>query len=422
MHRTAENASPPYSPWLPKMSRPWRDPGVEHNRPPALAPPMNLVHRPSPQLWLPAAIGLVAGLALLLVGGWHVASLVAAAALPVAGLAVGRHLQHQHRALHSAIDGYLAGQHDFAAQVAPIWSEQIEASRGQMESAITELTERFSGITARIDIAVQAAAAETQSTEDTESGLVAVFGRSERELAAVIESQRSAMRGMVNMLEKVQGLDRFIAELHEMAADVAKIAQQTNLLALNAAIEAARSGEAGRGFAVVAKEFRLLSTQSGDTGRRIAEKADIISQAIVETRNAVRTSVQVEDGSMSHAEAAIGRVLSDFRDITDALLRSSTLLKDESIGLKSEVGAALVQLQFQDRVSQIMSHVRDNIGGLPAQFQGNAEQHAQDGALRPLDATAFLAELKKTYVTIDQHVIHDGGQVARSTQTEVTFF
>ncbi len=383
---------------------------------------MNAVQRPSPQLWLPAALGLAAGLALLLLGGWQGASLVAAAALPIAGLAVGRHLRQQHHALHAAIDGYLAGQQAFAAQVAPIWSEQIEASRSQMESAITALTERFSGITDRIDITVQAAAAETQDTEDTESGLVAVFGRSERELAAVIESQRSAMQGMVTMLEKVQGLDRFIAELHEMAADVAKIAQQTNLLALNAAIEAARSGEAGRGFAVVAKEFRLLSTQSGDTGRRIAAKADIISQAIVETRNAVRASVQVEDGSMSQAEAAIGRVLSDFRAITDALLRSSTLLKDESIGLKSEVGAALVQLQFQDRVSQIMAHVRDNIGGLPAQFQGNAEQHAQDGALRPLDAAAFLAELKKTYVTIDQHVIHDGGRVARSTETEITFF
>jgi methyl-accepting chemotaxis protein len=132
--------------------------------------------------------------------------------------------------------------------------------------------------------------------------------------------------------------------------------------------------------------------------------------------------VQAEDGSMHSAQAAIGRVLADFKDITDALLRSSTLLKDESIGIKSEVGQALVQLQFQDRVSQIMAHVRDNIGSLPEQFQSNATQHAQSGELRSLDAQAFLAELQKTYVMSDQHAIHAGAKVAAKTDTEITFF
>lgn len=372
--------------------------------------------------WQPPALGLSAALAVLVLGGLHLATGGVALLLAAAGFWVSAHLVRAARAQQQAIDDYLTGQHEFAAQVAPIWSEQIEASRSQMESAIAELTQRFSVIVDRIDAAMHAAAMETGTTEGNDTGLVAVFARSERELAAVIASQKGAMSGMVAMLEQVQGLDRFIGELQEMAAEVAKIAQQTNLLALNAAIEAARSGEAGRGFAVVAKEFRLLSTQSGDTGRRMAAKVAVISQAIVNTRIAVRASVQAEDGSMLDAEAAIGRVLGEFRGVTDALQRSSALLQDESVGLKGEVGAALVQLQFQDRVSQIMSHVRDTIGDLPNQFQGNAEQHEQSGELRPMDSQAFLAEVKKTYVTVDQHLIHEGRAVSAPAETEITFF
>jgi methyl-accepting chemotaxis protein len=224
------------------------------------------------------------------------------------------------------------------------------------------------------------------------------------------------------MLGKVQGLDRFIQELHEMAADVAKIAQQTNLLSLNAAIEAARGGELGRGFAVVAQEFRMLSLQSGETGRRIAAKVDLISAAITETCKVVGESVTQEDKSMEVARASIGKVLDEFKAITDALQRASQLLKDESVGIKREVNDALVQLQFQDRVSQIMSQVISNIGRIPALMQEQAQTYAQSGLLRPLDSESLLTELKKSYVMTDQHKVHKGEVVAKSEETEITFF
>jgi methyl-accepting chemotaxis protein len=73
-------------------------------------------------------------------------------------------------------------------------------------------------------------------------------------------------------------------------------------------------------------------------------------------------------------------------------------------------------------VSQIMSHVRDNIGRLPTQFQDNVEIHAQSGDLKAPDPQVLLAELKQTYVMADQHVIHDGGKVKAQTETEITFF
>jgi methyl-accepting chemotaxis protein len=203
---------------------------------------------------------------------------------------------------------------------------------------------------------------------------------------------------------------------------VARIAQQTNLLALNAAIEAARAGELGRGFAVVAKEFRMLSNQSGESGRKIAETVKVISAAIVDTCTVVRESVVAEDSSLASAQATINRVMADFKGITEAYQGSSDLLQAESMSIQAEVNDALVQMQFQDRVSQIMTQVNKNLDRLPQVLQAQHQHYAQSHVLQPLDAQELLGELKKTYVMADQHVIHEGGQVKQSNTTDISFF
>lgn len=125
---------------------------------------------------------------------------------------------------------------------------------------------------------------------------------------------------------------------------------------------------------------------------------------------------------MLKAQSTIHGVLADFQSVTDALLRSSTLLKNESIGIKTEISDSLVQMQFQDRVSQIMNHVKDNIDRLPEFLQQNQKQYAQTGALEPLDAQPLLTELKETYVMTDQHAVHQGGEVERRTDSDISFF
>ena len=370
----------------------------------------------------PGALGLGGAFALLLTAGLGWLTVIIAVGLLCAGFGLGLKLAARERVLLQTIDHYLLGQQQFGNELSPIWSGHIESSRQQMGSAITSLTDRFSGIVEKLDIAVQASELETHAIEDGEKGIVAVFVRSEKELGAVIMTQKQAMASMTNMYEKVQGLNHFIVELHAMAADVARIAHQTNLLALNAAIEAARAGELGRGFAVVAKEVRMLSIQSGAVGKRITDTVGVISAAIIDTSRQVKDSVKQEDRSMLQAEAMIEQVLAEFKAITDALQRSSALLKKESVGIKSEISQALVQFQFQDRVSQIMSHVSNNVDKLPDFFQKNHRQFAESGVLQVLDASELLDVLKETYVMADQHVIHQGGRVEAKNETEITFF
>lgn len=370
----------------------------------------------------PIALGVGAAAAILVTGGVTWLPVTLALLLVAAGWFLGQKQAAHQAALLQTIDHYLAGQHQFGEQIAPIWSGHIESSRAQMDSAITALTARFSGIVEKLETAVRAAELEARAIEDGDKGIVAVFMRSERDLSAVIATQKKAMLSMTHMLQKVQGLNHFIDELQAMAGDVARIAHQTNLLALNAAIEAARAGELGRGFAVVAKEVRMLSIQSGAAGKRITDTVGVISAAIMETSKWVTESVQLEDHSLLEAESMIEQVLADFRVMTDALTRSSAMLKDESAGIRLEIGAALVQFQFQDRVSQIMTHVSNNVDKLPAFFKNNYLHYTQSGELQALEASALLDVLEETYVMAEQHAVHKGGTLEKKNETDITFF
>jgi methyl-accepting chemotaxis protein len=371
--------------------------------------------------WYAAALGLAGAIAVVLLGGFSWQTALAAVILLAAGVVLGLYLRASQRTFVQSIDTYIASQQQLGEKLVPVWSGHIDSSVNQMESAIAALANRFSGIVDKLDGALRATAGADRGGHDN---LVAVFSSSEKELDSVIASLRAATASKAAMLEKFQALEKFIAELKDMATEVATIAAQTNLLALNASIEASRAGEMGRGFAVVAKEVRMLAGLSGETGKRITDKVSSINEAIMSTCRAAEESMRQEASSMSTSEHTISSVLADLKNVTDALEHSSTLLKEESVGIQSEVGEALVQLQFQDRVSQIMRHVQHNIEGLPAFLQQSRQGFVEAGALQPLDPSPLLAELEKTYTMAEERTVHGGSKKTAASQDsdEITFF
>jgi methyl-accepting chemotaxis protein len=319
------------------------------------------------------------------------------------------------------IDNYLASREHFGDAVLPVWCRHIENSRTQMEEAVSDLASRFSSIVDKLDNALHVSGANNQSG----SSMTEVFAHSETQLGSVVTSMKSAMASKHAMLGQIKDLERFTRELRGMAEGVASIAAQTNLLALNAAIEAARAGPAGAGFAVVATEVRMLSMRSAETGKEITNRVGLISSAILAASQAAEQSSEAEDKSMQSAEGMIEAVLNEFRQMTDALVQSSELLKQESVGIQGEVGEALVQLQFQDRVSQVMSHVRENMERLPVLLRENRASYEASGVLDALDPDVLLHELQKTYAMAEEHAVHSGARLAApaaAAADEITFF
>ncbi|MBS4096625.1 MAG: hypothetical protein KGZ83_07280 [Sulfuricella sp.] len=386
--------------------------------------------------WFPVVPAALGAVALPLLGGVGIANLAAAAGLIAVGVVAGVVQAKRQTAMAQAlaedreheccsryradVEAFLDGLGRMENEVTSLWVKQIETGRGQSEQAMIELTGRFSGIVEKLDEAIRASSLSAESV-DNPQGLVAIFSRSETRLQTVIQSMRDTLSHGSELLGSVGNLVQFIDQLKEMAASVASIADRTNLLALNAAIEAARAGEAGRGFAVVADEVRKLSNLSGETGRQISEKVQIISAAISSSYQVAEKSADADAASVTQSEAALHGVLEEFREVTGGLTEAANILRTTGTGIKNEVAESLVQFQFQDRVSQILCHVRDNITAFPAYMAQSEQKYHEQGRLMAIDWSGLLHELERSYATSEERHIHSGKQLA-AADDEITFF
>ena len=296
----------------------------------------------------------------------------------------------------------------------PVWERQVENARAQAETAVVELSGQFSQMTSELNAATQV----FSNVSTDERGMGALFQRSEARLLEVVEALKIALAQKQSQLEQIEHLASFTDELNGMASDVAAVASQTNLLALNASIEAARAGEHGRGFAVVASEVRQLSQRSGEAGRNIGAKIAAINEAISATCEAA-LEAQNRDQSVQLSERAIQEVLADFREMTENLATAGQSLQDTNSRIQEGVCGALVQLQFQDRTGQILSHVRDNISLAATRLR--AQANVPDFDPSAIDVGGILAEIERSYAMAEERDAHSPDSKS-SDAGGITFF
>lgn len=301
-----------------------------------------------------------------------------------------------------------------SSEAAPLWKRQINGVRKQAEVAIGELIQRFSGLVSKLDAAV---AASSGSAMSAGKGSVDVVLRdSQLQLTQVLDGMSGALADKNLVLAQIRELASYADDLRGMATSVQQVADQTNLLALNAAIEAARAGEAGRGFAVVADEVRKLSTASGDTGKKIAEKAKLVSDAILVSARMVESSTNRDIESFKVSEASIQGVLGDFTQLLDGLARSNAELRHQAEGIQREIAESLPHLQFQDRIDQVLAHVCDSLDEFGQRVASFPVDQAPD--LRPL-----VANLELRYTTPEERGNHGGsGNAGSKSSDDLVFF
>ncbi|WP_081986544.1 methyl-accepting chemotaxis protein [Chitinibacter sp. ZOR0017] len=299
--------------------------------------------------------------------------------------------------------------------VLPIWARNLDVAREQTEQAIGNLANRFVGINQQLNAALALTSGGSQSD------LPGMISRSETQLSQILEALHRAVESRQTMLDEIRGLASFTAELKQMGTSVSAIANQTNLLALNAAIEAARAGEMGRGFAVVADEVRKLSNLSGDTGKHITEKIDLINQAMAQTLTLTSELSSEEQSIIQSAEQVIQGVIGEFHAATQALNDNLQELEHQNRQISHEVDEVLVNLQFQDRVGQIQSHVVGDIHKLQQALHEADLTHEQ---WQLPDRQLWLSELERTYTTLEQKALHHGrsGSASNTPTTSVDFF
>ncbi|MDD5227586.1 MAG: methyl-accepting chemotaxis protein [Methylococcales bacterium] len=316
----------------------------------------------------------------------------------------------------------IVGLDSLCQKVLPIWSNQIDMAREHTEESVANLAQRFDGLSQRLDAAI-IASQNTVGSHDSHSGIVELFENSQLELRSITEALSASLAEKWEMLHSIEALSTFTEQLSKMASEVSNIANQTNLLALNAAIQSARAGDAGHGFSVVADEVRKLAHSSGDIGRKMTETVDSVNVAIDDTLTISHKFAQQDKRTLDNAEHIIASVLMHFTRAAAELADSTERLRNENTAINNEISDVFVDLQFQDRVSQILTLVCADLKKLEQHLDELHSEESNGKLLRVVNVEQWLEELTQTYTMKEQLAAHEGVDASIDTnQTTITFF
>lgn len=299
--------------------------------------------------------------------------------------------------------------------VVPLWQRHIGSCRSISEAAINELSDRFGNLVSMIVDARNASV----SIDGADDSYNVELEADQKNLAALFDKLKAYDATTDELFHQIESLRNFTNDLDQMAFAVADIAQQTNMLALNAAIEAARAGDAGRGFAVVAQEVRDLSAQSGGTGEKIAEKINEVKQVMSGILQSASLTKDQEGKTLDESQAYISEVIEHMKNHAERVQIEGEQLLASNQEIQMQIEQVLVELQFQDRISQILSQVSNSMDSLTQKML------QKDQPLTPADVDDLLAQMKTSYTTTEEHLQHDpSGQGASKAvdSGSVSFF
>jgi methyl-accepting chemotaxis protein len=294
------------------------------------------------------------------------------------------------------------GMAEAATHMAPlvdIWVRQIGAARQHGSESVDNLTQLFAGIERQlaeaIDMTQQAANAMQGSGETGMAGAVDVARDRLQHVLGMIES---AVASNHALFEQVTQAVQAVRELNETAQSVEKIAQMTALLSINARIEAARAGTAGQGFAVVADEVRRLAAQSRQDSQTIMSRVARIEAVIQGTADAADALKLRDMELIRQSREDMSSIVDELGGSMKGVMETSVALCDIGDNTRMSVAQALVQFQFQDRVTQRLHHVQ-----LSAEQFGQGLQQAwpDEPAIDTLSA-----RLLKSYTMPEEGRIH----------------
>lgn len=282
--------------------------------------------------------------------------------------------------------------------VLPVLSSQLREVASQIEKGVVDTCQTFQGMAVRAQDSVTTARAAMGDDAAGGGSFSSLVATAQQTLETLLERSIRSAELSRQAAERVQRAEKAMSDVVAISRQVDQIAFGIKILAINAKIQSVHVGAEGSGFGVVADEIARHAEESTKIADSIRDTVHAQLDGIRQTRETLTelasTSVAGADQSQRDVRQAL-----DVLTSTHARMHASVgQAADTSRELAEDIAGAVTHLQFQDRVTQRLSHV----------FEGIERVHAALAAAAGHDAAApapsqALSRLQSSYTMAEEH-------------------
>lgn len=249
--------------------------------------------------------------------------------------------------------------------------KEVTVGAADTAEAVQKQILQTESIQKKVDMVNEAATGITENMQHT----LKVLEDGNRDVELMVQMVETSVQNGADVAEKLETLDKYMAEMNSIVELINGITSQTSLLSLNASIEAARAGEAGKGFAVVATEISGMATQTQNATDHITELITNVSTAISEVVEVIHQMI----AGINEEKQGAANTAGSF----NAIQTNTFAIRDNAKHLVRDVG----ELKEANNV------IVDSIQTISA-ISEEVSAHASDTMNSEEENTAILGQMK----------------------------
>ena len=276
--------------------------------------------------------------------------------------------------------------------------EQLTNTVQQVEKAVVQIRASFEGIAVRSQESVQGAA---QCLEGQGSGeLIQVTRQTLGRLLQRMEQARAESERTITRMQEVQ---KGMLGIENILKKVDAIARGTKILALNAKIEASRAGEQGKAFGVVANETSKVAQEARQTSTAIREIVQQVATEVGQLAEELRGRAETDETQTQESRIEVDQTLDVLMAMHEKMRQSVEVSGRNSEAVGQDIAQAVRNLQFQDAVSQQVTHVVEVL----ATMESALGTHVDPSTIRLEGGLARWAEclLQRTSMASERRIV-----------------
>jgi methyl-accepting chemotaxis protein len=284
-----------------------------------------------------------------------------------------------------------------------LMSRQLRQTSQQIESSVVDVCNSFEGIAARARSTVARSSGFLSgddmghSSRQSFEGLIDNCAETLVKILKAIEEAGHVSRRAIERIQQMEKTSKMIdAELDKLE----RIARENKMLAMNARIEAAHAGALGAGFAVVAVEVVSQTEKAQEVTGQVSDLISNLRNLAESTVKDLQHMNEQDHKRVEQCKEEVDRSLRDMQTTHADMKKMLTGMNEESALLASDIGSAVRGLQFQDRTSQQIAHVIEDLDTLHVRLAGCLDGVTGEHSPEMLGLSAYTMQEERQVANI----------------------